>query len=263
MAPAHRASSALTTHVGGPAGIDYANLNYGAGLHFASVGSDNGHDGNSGDVFLNAPEVINDFTFCAVHVEAVIGKQIVEAYYGRPHHKAYFLGCSTGGRQATRAALSFPSDFDGIVGGSPATDFNHLAAWNGLMSHDVGAPNPNASASFISPDLWNDVAAEVLRQCDELDGVKDGIITEPDDCDFRPEAIQCSEKLTSHCLTKPQVDVLREIYQPLYGLEGQLLFPRYDPGSEADGDAQTVFSGAFFSIANASLLCNRSPVQRR
>jgi len=27
------------------------------------------------------PEVINDYAFCAIHVEAVIGKQIIQAYY--------------------------------------------------------------------------------------------------------------------------------------------------------------------------------------
>ena len=121
-------------------GIDYSNLDYGSGLHFAAVGSDNGHDGNSGIVFLNHPEVINDFAFRAVHVEAVIGKQIVEKYYGKAQHKSYYLGCSTGGRQGTQEALKFPDDFDGIIGGSPATDFNHLQGWSGLLGTFVGAP---------------------------------------------------------------------------------------------------------------------------
>nr|GAT44722.1 predicted protein [Mycena chlorophos] len=64
--------------------IDYADLDYGASLSFATVGTDNGHDGNTGLPFLNHPEVINDFAWRAVHTEVVIGKQLVEAYYGRP-----------------------------------------------------------------------------------------------------------------------------------------------------------------------------------
>ncbi|TDL20283.1 tannase-domain-containing protein [Rickenella mellea] len=73
--------------------------------------------------FLNEPEVIKDFAFRAIHVQAVIGKQIVKAYYGRNHGKSYYLRCSTGGRQGTRAALSFPDDFDGVVAGAPSNRF--------------------------------------------------------------------------------------------------------------------------------------------
>ncbi|KAG6864763.1 hypothetical protein C0991_007289 [Blastosporella zonata] len=230
--------------------IDYSNLDYGTSLHFASIASDNGHDGTDidGTKFLNHPEVLNDFAFRAVHVEAVIGKQLVKSYYGRIHHKSYYLGCSTGGRQGTQAALKFPDDFDGIVAGSPATDWNHLQGWTAMLGRRVGAPHPTGNSKFIPVDLWNTIAAEVLRQCDALDGIEDGIITEPDECEFRPEAIQCTEGQTTGCVSSAQVDALREIYQPLFGLEGELLYPRYDPGAEADGNSQEFFSGSISSF---------------
>ncbi|KAH0581486.1 hypothetical protein H2248_011202 [Termitomyces sp. 'cryptogamus'] len=206
--------------------------------------------GNSGSVFLDHPEVLNDFAFRAIHVEAVIGKQIVEAYYGRPHHKSYYIGCSTGGRQGTQEALKFPEDFDGIVAGSPATNFNNLQGWSAILGRFVGAPDPTGNPRFIPADLWNTIAAEVLKQCDGLDGVEDGIITEPDDCQFRPEAIVCTAGQTTGCLTSAQIDALHEIYQPLFGTSGELLYSRYDPGAEADGDAQTFFSGSIVSFPN-------------
>lgn len=31
-----------------------------------------------------------------MHLSTVAGKEVVEQYYGKPHHKAYYLGCSTG-----------------------------------------------------------------------------------------------------------------------------------------------------------------------
>ncbi|KAG6889897.1 hypothetical protein C0992_003690 [Termitomyces sp. T32_za158] len=228
--------------------VDYTNLDYGTSLHFASVASDNGHDGNSGSVFLNHPEVLDDFAFRAIHVEAVIGKQIVEAYYGRPHDKSYYLGCSTGGRQGTQEALKFPEDFDGIVAGSPATNFNNLQGWSAILGRFVGAPDPAGNPHFIPADLWNTIASEVLKQCDGLDGIEDGIITEPDDCEFRPEAIVCSAGQTTGCLTSAQVDALHEIYQPVFGTSGELLYSRYDPGAEADGNSQIFFSGSILSI---------------
>ncbi|KAF8189820.1 tannase and feruloyl esterase [Mycena galopus ATCC 62051] len=216
--------------------IDYHTLDYGASLHFATVGSDNGHDGESGAAFLGHPEVLNDFAFRAIHVEAVIGKQIADAYYARPHDKSYYFGCSTGGRQGTQAALKYPADFDGVVAGAPATDFNHLVHWTNMLAQYIGAPTPGSSPAFISEGLWKVVAAEVLRQCDAIDGLVDGLITEPDACNFRPEALLCSPNAAlDTCLTRPQVEALRKIYAPLplYANDNTLLFPRYDPGAES------------------------------
>ncbi|KAJ7907545.1 tannase and feruloyl esterase [Mycena leptocephala] len=225
--------------------IDYDGLDYGASLHFAAVGSDNGHDGASGLPFLHHPEVINDFAFRAIHVEAVIGKQIVAAYYGTPPAKSYYLGCSTGGRQGTQAALKFPEDFDGIVAGAPATDFNHLQGWLGFLSRYIGAtsvdPADNTSPKFLTPAEWSIVSAEILKQCDAQDGVLDGIITEPDECDFRPEAIQCVGNATTGSV--------KNVFTPLFGLHGQLIYPRYSPGAEADPLAGLiVFDGAISNL---------------
>ncbi|KAJ6529801.1 tannase and feruloyl esterase [Mycena capillaripes] len=234
--------------------IDYVGLDYGTSLHFATVGSDNGHDGSSGLPFLNHPEVINDFAFRATHIEAVIGKQIIATYYGTPAAKSYFLSCSGGGRQGMQAALRFPADFDGILTGAPATDFNHLAGWGGMLSHYIGATSPDSSATaetspkFISPELWSLVSAEILRQCDLLDGVRDGIITEPDECDFQPEALRCTGSQTTGCLTQVQLEAIKNIYSPLFGLDGRLLYPRYSPGAEADPFASSVFGGNFSSL---------------
>ncbi|KAJ7755306.1 tannase and feruloyl esterase [Mycena maculata] len=220
--------------------IAYDELDYGSSMHFATVGTNNGHDGNDGRAFLGNDEVLNDFAHRSIHVEAVIGKQIVEAYYGRPHDKAYYLGCSSGGRQGTQTALKYPEDFDGIVAGAPATDFNHLQHWRGMMGRTIGAPEGASSPAFIPPALWMLVAAEVLAQCDGLDGVRDGIITEPDACTFRPEALLCRGEGSGKCLTLTQVDALRTIYAPLYG-DGELLYPRFDPGAEDS----PLFSGKF------------------
>ncbi|KAF8122735.1 tannase and feruloyl esterase [Mycena galopus ATCC 62051] len=234
--------------------IDYANLDYGTSLHFAAVASDNGHDGNDGHQFLNNPEIINDFAFRAVHVEVVIGKQIVQSYYGAAAAKSYYLGCSTGGRQGTQAALKFPNDFDGIVAGSPATDFNHLTIAQGLWSHFVGAPTSvsNPSPKFLTPADWAIVSMEILRQCDALDGLVDGIISEPDECDFRAEAVQCTEGNTTNCITPTQVETVKNVFTPIFGLHGELVYPRYSPGAEGDPASQGsggVLGGPFFNIA--------------
>ncbi|KAJ6492482.1 tannase and feruloyl esterase [Mycena vitilis] len=231
--------------------IDYVSLDYGVSLNFATVGVDNGHDGSSGLPLLNHPEVINDYAFRATHIEAVIGKEIIAAYYGAPAAKSYFLSCSGGGRQGMQEALKFPADFDGILTGAPATDFNHLAGWQGMLAHYIGATSTESpattttSARFIPPELWTLISAEILKQCDLLDGVQDGIISEPDDCDFNPESLACTGNQSAGCLTQAQLEAVKQIYSPLLGLNGQLVYPRYSPGAEADAFASSAFGGSF------------------
>ncbi|KAI5122859.1 hypothetical protein M0805_003152 [Coniferiporia weirii] len=227
--------------------IDYNNLGYGSSLGFAAIGTNNGHDGDTGICFANNSEVLADFTSRSIHIEAVIGKHLVETYYGRPSHHAYYLGCSTGGRQGVYSAMHHPEDFDGILAGAPAVNFNHLVGWTAILTKYVGAPYGKASPSFIPQALWDVISKEVLRQCDALDGVVDGIVSEPDACEFRPEELMCVvDGNKSDCLTITQVEALRNVFSPLYGLDGKLVFPRFDPGSAI----APYFSGKPFPYAD-------------
>jgi feruloyl esterase len=228
-------------------GISYEYIDYGTSLHFATIGSDNGHDGMTGVPFLNHPEVIHDYAHRSVHVATAIGKQVVEAYYRAAPSKSYYFGCSTGGRQGVQSALMYPEDYDGIVGGAPTVNFNHLVGWSGVTTRYLGAPHGESSPAYIPKTLMAVVSKEILRQCDSLDGLVDGIISEPDDCDFDPEVLLCSEGASNEgCLTRPQVDALHKLYQPLYGSDGRELYPRFDPGSEVDPRAARTFSGQVF-----------------
>jgi len=44
------------------------------------------------------------------------------------------------------------------------------------------------------------VSKEIAEKCDPLDGLVDGIISEPDDCDFDPEVLLCAEGSTEGVL---------------------------------------------------------------
>jgi feruloyl esterase len=225
-------------------GIDYLNLDYGAHFHFASVASNNGHDGDyaDGSAFFGQPEVLNDFGYRSIHTEAVLVKALVQVYYQRTYSKAYYIGCSTGGRQAMKTAHLYPDDFDGLVAGAPALDFNHLLGGVVLWERYLGAPNSESSPSFISHHLWGVIAKETLRQCDYMDGVIDGILTEPDLCIFRPEELLCSTEDDASCLTPLQVKALRKIYEPIFGTNAKRIVPRFDPMGDADGPYE-IFNG--------------------
>ncbi|KAL5505046.1 hypothetical protein ACEPAH_7709 [Sanghuangporus vaninii] len=231
--------------------IDYANLNVGSSKGFAAIASNNGHDGDTGKFFANNTEVLADFTSRAIHTETLVGKQFVSTYYGQSQNSSYYVGCSTGGRQGLYAALHHPEDFDGILAGSPAANFNHLLGWSAMLSRFIGAPG-NTSASFISRDLWNVTSQEIFNQCDGLDGVVDGVITEPEDCQFRPEVLLCdsSSNSTDSCLTVEQVEALHLIYAPLYGNNNTLLYSRFEPGAESSATAGVIFDGVPFSYSD-------------
>ena len=52
----------------------------------------------------------------------------------------------------------------------------------------------------------------MLRQCDPTDGLVDGIITDPNMCDFYYNALLCNGTNTTACLTPAQLDTLYTIY---------------------------------------------------
>jgi feruloyl esterase len=222
----------LSTGNGGMAGcIQYGDVAYGANFGFATVGANNGHNGTSAvDMFHNSG-VVEDYVYRSVHTGTVLGKQITKKFYGKKHTKSYYLGCSTGGRQGWKEAQDFPDDFDGIVAGAPAMRFNGLQSRSGSF---WGITGPPGAPTHLSPTEWNMVHKNVLTQCDEkLDGVKDGVVEDPNLCEYRPEALVCSKGETKNCLTGPQIETVRKVFSPLYGNNGTYIYPRIPPGASA------------------------------
>lgn len=208
----------------------YTDIDYGAARGFATVGTNNGHTGNYGEPFFNNPGVLEDFAYRAIHTGAVLGKQTVEAFYGETHSKSYYLGCSTGGRQGFMEAQSFPDDFDGIVAGAPAFAWTGLMVWEGYFATITGLPG---SPTFLSPELWAVVLKDLNKQCDGLDGHVDGVIEDPDLCQYKPEGLICEADQDSDCLTGLQAETVRRVFSPLYDKQGRLVYPRFAPGGDS------------------------------
>ncbi|KAK7045794.1 hypothetical protein VNI00_007196 [Paramarasmius palmivorus] len=218
----------LSTGNGGLGGcIQFNDMAYTSSLGFATVGANNGHDGTSGAPFANAPEVLADFAFRSIHTNVVVGKQITEMFYGTPHTKSYYLGCSTGGRQGLKSVQDFPDDFDGVVAGAPAADFNALLAWSGNFFSITGPPS---SPSFIPVPTWlTTIHQNILAQCDTIDGVQDNVIEDPTLCNYDPSQ-------------------LLNVFQPFTDSEGSLLYPSPAPGSESLGIA--LYGGSPFAFTS-------------
>lgn len=78
------------------------------------------------------------------------------------------------------------------------------------------------------------MAQQVIKACDELDGVKDGVISNPRNCQFRPESLLCKyfPKNTPDCLTPAQVVNLANIFRDYVETNSTYIFPAYERGSE-------------------------------
>jgi feruloyl esterase len=159
-----------------------------------------------------------DFAYRADHLTAVTVKQLIKAFYGQPPRYSYFDGCSQGGHEALTEAQRFPDDFDGILSGAPAMLFTELnafhQAWMALADYD-------ADGHLILPiSKLPALHAAVLRRCDRIDGLADGLIDDPRACRFDPASLACPRGVDkSDCLTPEQVAVVRKIYAgaaPLY-----------------------------------------------
>ncbi len=180
-----------------------------------------------------------------MHTGVVVGKQITEEFYGSAHKKSYYLGCSTGGRQGFKAVQTYPEDFDGVVAGAPALNFPSLSSWSALFYTIFGN---EGDPTFVTVDQWSSlIHGEVLNQCDGIDGVVDGIIEDPELCRFRPEALLCpiGTANSTTCLSKEQVGAVRTALEDYYGVDGKMIFPRMQPGSEVVASRVYYTAGAF------------------
>ncbi|MDP6654161.1 MAG: tannase/feruloyl esterase family alpha/beta hydrolase [Gammaproteobacteria bacterium] len=175
---------------------------------YATSSTDTGHLGNTASFGLGHPEKVIDFGWRAVHEMNVTSKALIAAYYDTGPRHAYFTGCSAGGRQAMKEAQRFPADFDGIVAGAPGADWTGRAAASLRIAAYLEA-NQSARLSSADREL---VYSAAVAACDTDDGVQDGLIGRPAQCNFDPTVLQCSSGSATSCLTLQQINTVKMIY---------------------------------------------------
>jgi Tannase and feruloyl esterase len=232
---------------GGWAGtIAYANMAQALLNGYATSGTDTGHTGGGGSFALGHPEKLIDFAWRSEHDMTLWAKQAIQAFYGNAPKLSYWVGCSSGGKQGLKEAQNFPDDYDGIVAGAPVLNWTHRsieALWVALAA----LKDP---ASHIPPEKYPLIHQAAVAACDEHDGLKDGLIGDPEGCRFDPGMLECKEGDSAQCLTRPQVEAARKIYSPaLNPRTGEQLSPRFEPGSEL-GWRAIAGGPAPFSAAN-------------
>jgi hypothetical protein len=115
---------------------------------------------------------------------ATIGKAVARTFYGAPPTRSYWNGCSQGGRQGLMLAQKYPTAFDGIIASAPAVNWSPLLVsgfWAQALMNEMGAYPDGCQLGALT--------AAAIKHCDPMDGVADGMISDPDACDFDPHTL--------------------------------------------------------------------------
>jgi feruloyl esterase len=227
----------------------------------AMAKDDSGHgsaDPNDASFGKN-PALRKAFGRTSEHSTALLAKAVLRAFYGHGPRYSYYDGCSTGGRQALVEAQNYPTDFNGILAGSPIINLAGISleqAW--LVRSNTDAHGKQILPAEKLPALH----AAVVKQC----GDATGTVPDPRQCAFDPASLRCpagSTGATDNCLTSQQIESVRKFYRGASTASGLQLFnggmpygselawkswmvmPRADTTAPADSQAAQVALSGF------------------
>ena len=145
-------------------------------LHAVQVVTNGGHRDPTGKDFLNDPAKIQLYAHSSIGEGLKFAKAVIAKYYGSQPSYSYFEGCSNGGRGALNAADKYGAEFDAVIAGAPSRNVpGQIEQWTRA-----------AQLTLPSPTKLGAVYAAEVAKCDDLDGVKDGIISNWMACTFDP-----------------------------------------------------------------------------
>ena len=222
-------------------------------LGYVGTSTDTGHSAALGGSFALNPDgtlnygLIEDFASDGIHEQHVWGVNLAKTYYGAEPVRKYWMGCSTGGRQGHYQAQNFPQDFDGILAGANAFNWDRFITaelWPAVvMNEEVGAP--------ITSTKLNAVTVAALQACDAADAIPgDGIVQDPRACSYSASSFVCAANggpsSDANCLTPAEARAVNKIWDGPTDTNGDREWYGLERGASLSGLAGT----NPFSIAN-------------
>ncbi len=207
---------------------------------YAVFASDSGHQvvpGAAPIPAVDAAFAVNDealanFGGAALKKTRDVAVKLIARAYGQPPERTYFAGGSNGGREGLLVAQRWPDDFDGVVVAFPFWNAGTTALTFGAVMNGFAAPG-----AYLRPAGQALLFTAVMAKCDDLDGLKDGLISNVDACDFDPSVLKCAGPAKDTCLTDPQIKALRRY-------DAQISYPYRTKGRETSYPGFPVFAGA-------------------
>ncbi|MGH3290410.1 MAG: tannase/feruloyl esterase family alpha/beta hydrolase [Trebonia sp.] len=195
---------------------------------FVLAAEDDGHSGNATTWYSNAQQRV-DFAYLSYHDVANVAKGLAAQFYGAAPKYSYFDGCSQGGHEALGEIQRYPTDFNGVLAGAPASIMTEL---NSVLHEYTYDANYTSSGKTILDQPEADI---VLNAAMKTCYPTVGLMLDYRACEekFNLNSVECSAKLKTNCLTAAQVAVVRKVWTGPVTAQGQLLYPGgYSLGSE-------------------------------
>lgn len=200
---------------------------------FAVVSTDTGHVAKHGAdaSFARDQQAKLNYAYAAIGKVAIHAKTLAAALGGRTPQRSYFVGCSNGGREGMLMAQRYPTLFDGVLAANPAFNLRDAAVLSYATgkTYDAAAREHGAGAAarLVSPAEGQLIRTALLKQCDALDGARDGMIFDHAACKFDVRALACTPgQQASSCLAPAKADAIARAFDgPLDGA-GK---PRFTP----------------------------------
>jgi feruloyl esterase len=202
---------------------------------YATVGTDTGHAGHpaNGSWAYNNLERLVSFGHQAVHRTAVTAKALITDYYASDISRSYFTGCSRGGGHGFMEAQRYPEDFDGIVAGSPAYNWTGVAAAATQINAAMYPDPSDLQAAVVGPAEQRLIESSYLEMCDAMDGIADGILNDPRECEFDVATLLCEGEKDDSCLSVEQLAAVKVVYDGPKDSQGRSLYYGFPFGGEA------------------------------
>jgi feruloyl esterase len=192
---------------------------------YAVFSSDSGHKSSGPPLALDASFALNREALLNWEGDALkkthdAALAVIRQAYGRGPQAAYFAGGSGGGREALQAAARWPADWNGVIALYPARDGVALALQAIRTSQALARPG-----AYPPPAKRALLYQAALERCDDLDGVKDGVISNVRGCHavFDPATaslngvpLRCPGGADAgpNCLSDAELAALRTIDRP-------------------------------------------------
>jgi len=126
---------------------------------------------NPGDDWALNQEAIKNLGYMQMKKTHDAAMVLIERMYGSKPKYNYYVGSSQGGREALTVAERYPNDYNGVAANVPIVGFSSLMLGPALIRIQE-----KPEANWVTLAKVNAIRGEVMRQCDKLDGLVDGVV---------------------------------------------------------------------------------------
>ena len=192
------------------------------GRGYAVFASDSGHQSTAANPVIDGSFALNREAYLnwigdalkKTHDAALV---LVKARYGKAPTRSYFVGSSTGGREALTAAGRWPADWNGVVALYPGRNPTVLILGLSAVTRAFAA-----TGAYLDAAKRGVLYRAALAACDALDGASDGLISNVRACEatFDPStaklngaSVRCpgGADTGDTCLSDAQIAAIKEM----------------------------------------------------